>query len=490
MKTLLALIAITVIALSCSHSTADTTDIAPQQPRPSTHPTDLLIPPPQHQPAATAPAAAAPTAPASATQIQPTAPAAPAQKAPAPEALAPKPPAPARNIPTSTPHESTPQTTQDALTAQTTPNQPSAQATIQEADSLKRKVTQRLITLTQQTGKSPPPSRITPAPSATTFKDYPRSPVVQTVDDAVSTFALDTDRTSFQLALNWARSGYEIDPSSVRAEEWVNAFDYNYDQPLTTQRFAVHSDVIAHPLDDTSVLARIAFQAPHLSDDKPLNVTLVLDASGSMSDGKRVDIARTAARTIQGSMREGDRISVVHFTENVLDQYTVRDVPHDSEQAVNSIAQLQPHGSTNVQAGLDLGVRIADEKRDEYPDRHNYVILMSDGVANVDATNPFAILESAGDYTSDNPLRLINRRSRHLKFQRLPAGTTRTARQRLVQIPPQPRTCRHHLRARQLARPVNSVRRPGPRPNHVEPRSRALMAHRWLQEPRHGRRAF
>ena len=32
---------------------------------------------------------------------------------------------------------------------------------------------------------------------------------------------------------------------------------------------------------------------------------------------------------------------------------------------------------------------------------------MSDGVANVDATDPFAILERAGDYDSSNPLRLI-----------------------------------------------------------------------------------
>ena len=41
------------------------------------------------------------------------------------------------------------------------------------------------------------------------------------------------------------------------------------------------------------------------------------------------------------------------------------------------------------------------------PDAYNYIILMSDGVANVDATDPFAILESAGDYDSSNPLRLI-----------------------------------------------------------------------------------
>ena len=50
---------------------------------------------------------------------------------------------------------------------------------------------------------------------------------------------------------------------------------------------------------------------------------------------------------------------------------------------------------------------LADRARRQNPNAYNYVILMSDGVANVDATDPFAILESAGDYDSSNPLRLI-----------------------------------------------------------------------------------
>ena len=45
------------------------------------------------------------------------------------------------------------------------------------------------------------------SPAATTFKDYERSRLASTEVDSVSTFSLDTDRTSFQLALNWARSG-------------------------------------------------------------------------------------------------------------------------------------------------------------------------------------------------------------------------------------------------------------------------------------------
>ena len=245
-------------------------------------------------------------------------------------------------------------------------------------------------------------------PGATTFEDYERTPFVYTSEDSVSTFSLDTDRTSYHLALNWARSGYDVEPDSVRSEEWINAFNYNYAQPSRDDSFAVHTDLIPHPLDDYKVLARIGFQAPELRDDgRPLNVTLVLDASGSMADGDRVDIAREAAESIRKSLSRDDRIAVVHFTEDVIDRLTVEHENPDSRKVRRSIDRLEPHGSTNVQAGLDLGVRLAHEARRERPDAHNYVILMSDGVANVDATNPFAILESAGDYDNKNPLRLI-----------------------------------------------------------------------------------
>ena len=133
------------------------------------------------------------------------------------------------------------------------------------------------------------------SPSDTLFRDYLRQPFVSAADDNVSTFSLDTDNTSYHLALGWARTGYEVDPDSVRAEEWINAFDYRYDQPANDSEFEITSGLFPHPLDDSKRLARIAFQAPELTGDRPLNVTLVLDASGSMADGDRVDIARAAA---------------------------------------------------------------------------------------------------------------------------------------------------------------------------------------------------
>ncbi len=267
------------------------------------------------------------------------------------------------------------------------------------------------------TGTPAPPGALTPPqgeqkslpnqPGATTFEDYERQPLTETVEDSVSTFSLDTDRTSFQLALNWARSGYDVDPASVRAEEWVNAFDYGYEPPSVDDRFAITSDVFEHPLDGGRYMARVAFKAPEVVTEGPLNVTLVLDASGSMANGNRVAIAREAAEAIRRSMDRDDRISVVHFTTYVIDSLTVRNASPDDRAVTDSIAQLAPHGSTNVQAGLDRGVRLADEMRRQRPDALNYVILMSDGVANVDATDPFAILAATSAPDGANPLRLI-----------------------------------------------------------------------------------
>ena len=246
-----------------------------------------------------------------------------------------------------------------------------------------------------------------PPPRDTTFRDYQRAGFAVASEDNTSTFSLDVDRTSYRLALNWAEAGFVIDPDSVRAEEWINAFNYRYEPPAGEDFFAITTDLTDHPLDRDLRLVRIAFQAPELPDDTPLNVTLVLDASGSMADGNRVEIARSAAESLRRGLRDHDRIAVVQFSTGVVRNLTVEGTRPGDRAVRDSIDALYPRHSTNVQAGLDLGVQLADQLRRERPDAYNYVILMSDGVANVDATDPFRILRRVGDRDDQNPLRLI-----------------------------------------------------------------------------------
>ena len=242
-------------------------------------------------------------------------------------------------------------------------------------------------------------------PGSTNFEDYATTGWRETVDDDTSTFSLDVDRTSYFLALNWVEAGYAIEPASVRTEEWINAFDYNYELPGSGDSFAVTTDIVEHPLHNDLHLVRIATQAPEFVDNTPLNVTLVLDASGSMREGDRVGIAKTAAESIRRGLSRDDRLAVVLFSDSIVD-YAEHHRPDDRD-VIQVIDNLYPRGSTNVQAGLNMGVEFADDVRRDRPNAYNYVILMSDGVANVDATDPFAILSTAKDRDDSNPLRLI-----------------------------------------------------------------------------------
>ncbi len=327
-----------------------------------------------------------------------------------------------------------------------------------------------------------PPQRA--SPPDTDFENYGRTPYVDTAEDAVSTFSLDTDRTSYFLALNWAQNGYVVEPDSVRAEEWINAFSYGYDLPRRDDSFAITSDVLEHPLGGGRHLARIAFQAPKVRDDIPLNVTLVLDASGSMRDGNRVAIAREAAEAIRQSLTSRDRIAVVHFTTEVIHSLTVEHSRPDDGDVAWSISQLTPNNSTNVQAGLNLGVRLADEARRERPDAFNYIILMSDGVANVDATNPFAILDSSPDRDYRNPLRLITIGVGIANYNDV--LLEQLAQQRLVPLLRRHRPGTGDLQPRELGRPLHALRRPDARPGDLGPPPGQLLAHRRLREPHHG----
>ena len=114
-----------------------------------------------------------------------------------------------------------------------------------------------------QSGGGPLPPAQAPQPSRdTTFVDNPRTGFVAVAEDAISTFSLDVDRTSYFLALNWAKAGHTIDPASVRAEEWINAFDFGYDPPDEDDRFAITTALLEHPTADGLHLARIGFRAP------------------------------------------------------------------------------------------------------------------------------------------------------------------------------------------------------------------------------------
>ncbi len=243
------------------------------------------------------------------------------------------------------------------------------------------------------------PPRIPDPDEDNTFVDAGSSGFVTTADDPLSTFGLDVDNGSFNLARSSLGQGYPVPPASIRPEEWVNAL--SYDDPVPDTDLGVVSDSgLAPSLDDGTQVVRVGVSAREVAEaDRPrVNITLVVDRSGSMDIRERLGLVQSSLGILANELRDDDTVSVVSFEDEaspILKPTPVR----NTRKIVRAIERLTPGGSTNLEAGLSLGYEQAREAFD--PDAVNLVVLCSDGVANVGATGPGSITDRIAEEGAD-----------------------------------------------------------------------------------------
>jgi Ca-activated chloride channel family protein len=131
---------------------------------------------------------------------------------------------------------------------------------------------------------------------------------------------------------------------------------------------------------------------------RPLNLVVVVDTSGSMSEDRRIGYAREGLHALIDQLGDADRMALVSYNESV----TVRaSLTEPSERAAlhDAVDQLSAYGGTNLHDGLERGLQLALEAFD--PERQNRVILVSDGIATVGIVDDPSIQAMADRYFSD-----------------------------------------------------------------------------------------
>jgi Ca-activated chloride channel family protein len=224
-----------------------------------------------------------------------------------------------------------------------------------------------------------------------TFVDEGTSGFVDARADDLSTFALDVDTGSWGVARTLLRDGLLPPPASIRVEEWLNALPYDLPEPDGTVGVSADS-ALAPSLSDGTQLVRVGVNTREATqaDRRPVNITLVVDRSGSMDIRERLGLVQSSLALLADSLRDDDTVAVVSFedtAEPILEPTPVS----DTDAILAAIDELKPGGSTNLEAGLRLGYTEARKSfRDEAT---NIVLLASDGVANVGRTGPGSIVD-------------------------------------------------------------------------------------------------
>lgn len=227
------------------------------------------------------------------------------------------------------------------------------------------------------------------------FRSVGTNPFVDSTEDRLSTFALDVDTGSYTLARSYLDRGLLPPPEAIRVEEFVNAQRYEDPAPRRGE-FSLTAEGAPSPFapGERYRLLRFAVKAREVdaTERKSAVLTFVVDVSGSMARENRLDLVKRALGMLLDELRPDDRVGLVVYGSRgrVLLSHT-----SDLEAVRDAIARLAPEGSTNAEEGLRLGYDLAD--RGFRSGAINRVILCSDGVANVGATGPEAILRRIGD---------------------------------------------------------------------------------------------
>lgn len=232
-------------------------------------------------------------------------------------------------------------------------------------------------------GSAPQPA--TPAPN----------PVVRTAEDAQSTFAIDVDTASYTFARRSVlQANRRPSSSTVRVEEWVNAFHYSYAEPRGDEPFAISVDGARSPFDERKTLLRVGLQGRELSaaDRKPAHLVFLVDVSGSMSGDDRLPLARQALSVLVTHLRADDTVALVTYagsTQVVLPPTKAT----QTREILSALEQLRPGGGTAMGSGMELAYRLAVQQVSARSTTR--VIVLTDGDANIGANvTPEQILAS------------------------------------------------------------------------------------------------
>ena len=200
----------------------------------------------------------------------------------------------------------------------------------------------------------------------------------------LSTFSIDVDTASYSNVRRMITNGQIPPKDSIRIEELLNYFSYDYPQPQINAPFSVNTDVIQAPWNPQHKLVKIGLKGKQLQEVPPSNLVFLIDVSGSMNSPNRLPLVQRSLCLLTQQLTNNDRVTLVVYAGNA--GMVLPPTSGDRKAEIfDAIDRLRAGGSTAGGAGIELAYKEA--QKSFIKGGNNRVILATDGDFNVGASS-------------------------------------------------------------------------------------------------------
>ena len=212
---------------------------------------------------------------------------------------------------------------------------------------------------------------------------------MSTTSNPLSTFGADVDTASYSNMRRMVEQGYglyDFPEGSIRTEELVNYFSYDYAKPEKGQVFGVDATISDCPWNRDSKLMILGVNTETL-DEKDIpdsNIVFLVDVSGSMNGSKKLPLLKEAMELLVENLSDNDRVSIVTYASGT--DVVLEGMAGNKKTKINrAFNSLRAGGATNGEGGIELAYEIAEKHF--IKGGNNRVIIASDGDFNVGASS-------------------------------------------------------------------------------------------------------
>ena len=220
------------------------------------------------------------------------------------------------------------------------------------------------------------------------FAEFKENEFLEVKGNPLSTFGLDVDTASYTTMRRYLTEMKRLPPKdSVRIEEYVNYFSYDYAGPTGNVPVAVACELGACPWNAAHKLLRVGVQAKRVPKESipPCNLVFLIDKSGSMNSNGGFAMLMQAMRILVEQLRPEDSVAIVSYASGV--QVELSSTSGADKARIRQVLDgLHAGGATSGGAGLQLAYEEA--MKNYSAKKNNRVVLVTDGDFNVGINNP------------------------------------------------------------------------------------------------------